>query len=199
MTRIKRNPGESRTLDPKFQAFLQQIRSNSPDIGECEGRVLKLKPSVSSNARPEEINMVLDALKQVWPASPIRVYSACMLSHFRCNAFAFYCATMKVRFNSASASDTDIALVGVQNWRVEVLYIQNFELVRPLSCFCHHVRCPMQCSIEHASLVQLAAVFSEARTAELCVLTRRTQASTTFQLKLSIRLSRACWTSSWHA
>jgi hypothetical protein len=80
MIRAKRTPSKSRALDPKFRAFLAQIRSNSREIGECEGRVLRLKPTVSSNARPEEINMVLDAL-------------TC-------------------------------------NWRVEVLYIQNFELVR---------------------------------------------------------------------
>lgn len=84
MNRAKRTPGESRAQDPKFQAFLQQIRTSSPHIGECQGRVLRLKPTVSSNARPEEINLVLDALKQ--------------------------------------------------NWRVEVLYIQNFELVRPSTC-----------------------------------------------------------------
>lgn len=81
--RSKRNPGESRANDPKFQAFLQHIRANSAAIGECEGRVLRLKPTVSSNARPEEINLVLDAL--------------------------------------------------TENWRVEVLYIQNFEMVCTLS------------------------------------------------------------------
>jgi hypothetical protein len=82
MLRAKRTPGESRAQDPKFQTFLQQIRENSAHIGECEGRVLRLKPTVSSNARPEEINHVLGAL--------------------------------------------------MHNWRVEVLYIQNFELVRSL-------------------------------------------------------------------
>lgn len=80
MQRSKRTPGEGRVNDPKFQRFLSQIRGNSTEIGECSGRVLRLKPRVSSNARPEEINAVLDALKL--------------------------------------------------NWRVEVLYIQNFELVR---------------------------------------------------------------------
>ena len=80
MQRSKRTPGEGRVNDPNFQRFLQQIRANSTEIGECGGRVLRLKPRVSSNARPEEINAVLEALKL--------------------------------------------------NWRVEVLYIQNFELVR---------------------------------------------------------------------
>jgi hypothetical protein len=79
MQRSKRTPGESRINDPKFQKFLKQIRENSTEIGECRSRVLRLKPTVSSNARPEEINLVLEALKV--------------------------------------------------NWRVEVLYIQNFELV----------------------------------------------------------------------
>lgn len=88
--RAKRNPGEVRALDGKFQAFLKQIRSNSTDIGECSGRVLRLKPTVSSNARPEEINLILEALKL--------------------------------------------------NWRVEVLYIQNFELVR-LALTLQQTRC----------------------------------------------------------
>ena len=87
MSRARRTPGESRALDPKFQAFLKQIRTSSADIGDCDGRVLKLKPTVSSNARPEEINLVLDAL--------------------------------------------------MQNWRVEVLYIQNFEWVRPWPLMMH--------------------------------------------------------------
>ena len=80
MSRQKRVPGGDPMENTAFRALITSLRANRSDVGECSGRVLRLKPTLSADARPAQLDAVLDAL--------------------------------------------------MVNWRVEVLYIQNFERVR---------------------------------------------------------------------
>ena len=78
--RRTRVPGGDPMEDVHFKAYIDSIRASSAEVGECSGRVLRLKPFLSPDTSSARLDHVLNAL--------------------------------------------------LYNWRVEVLYIQNFEKVR---------------------------------------------------------------------
>lgn len=49
--------------NPRFQEFLEALRSSSAAIGQAGGRVLRLKQYIGADARPQVIDAVLDALE----------------------------------------------------------------------------------------------------------------------------------------
>jgi hypothetical protein len=84
--------GQARACHPHFRAFIQDLLDNTPTVGECGGRVLRLKPTLDLNTTELEIDMVLEALRH--------------------------------------------------NFRVECLYIHNFEDVRRCCLHaCVHICC----------------------------------------------------------
>eukprot|EP00873_Tetraselmis_striata_P025542 jgi/Tetstr1/445806/TSEL_003519.t1 len=61
--RRKRVPGGHILENPRFQEFLEALRSSSAAIGQAGGRVLRLKQYIGADARPQVIDAVLDALE----------------------------------------------------------------------------------------------------------------------------------------
>jgi hypothetical protein len=62
-SRSRGSNGYARASAPWFLEFVQKILESSADIGECGGRVLRLKPSFDLDTTCLEIDMVLEALK----------------------------------------------------------------------------------------------------------------------------------------
>ena len=48
----------------RFKEFLAKLRSSSRDIGQAQGRVLRLKQYIGADSRPNVIDAVLEALEE---------------------------------------------------------------------------------------------------------------------------------------